>query len=204
MKNMKKLKTIGFVVVCIVACGVFTSCLNNEDDGITAEEQQAAYEQVKGDYNGKVVYSKQNEDKSAYVNDTLDISWSISTDSTLLVKQFPSSLLAANISNEDIKTAMASCAPVDIKCYTGYYSLTPVIFLINPTSVTYNLTYGGSSHKVQVVFYVNSSYSYGVYRSSTGLLEMQLIEAGIYVDGTYQTTMLSKAVPFKLFCKKNN
>ena len=197
---MKKL--FGLMVGFLVLGGVFTSCLKDEDTGLSVEEQRSAYLQVKGDYNGKLVYSKQLEDKSAYVNDTVDVSWSIATDSTLLIKQFPSAALAEGISNNDIKAAMASANPVDIKCYTGFNSLSPVIFLINPSVVTYRLTYGDTTHKVQVVFYVNNGYSYGVYRSSTNLLEMQIIEAGIYVDDSYNASLLTKAVPFKLYCKK--
>lgn len=199
---MKRLNLIGFAVACLIAGGVFTSCLEDEDSGLTPAEQQSAYLQVKGDYNGKMVYSKQKEDKSAYVNDTIPMSWSINTDSTIIVKQFPSTLLAANISDENIKTAMAACDPVDIKCYTGYYSLSPVGFLVNPTSPTYTLTYGGATHKVQVAFYVNNRYVYGVYTPASGLLQIQLIEAGIYVDGVYNSTLLTKAIPFKLFCTK--
>lgn len=201
---MKRLKSTYLIIACLVAGSVLTSCLKDEDTGLSPAEQQSAYLQVKGDYDGKLVYAKQNEDKTAYVNDTIDISWSLDTDSTLLIKKFPSALLAANISDDNVKTAMASSDPVDIKCYTEYYSLSPVGFLVNPAAVTYNLTYGGSTHKVQVAFYVNNSYVYGVYTPASRLLQIQLIEAGIYVDGLYQSSLLTKAIPFKLFCTKSN
>ncbi len=200
---MKKLKFIAFVIGCLFIGTALTSCLNNNDDntGLTKEQQKSAYLQVKGDYAGKIVYSKLLSD-SKYANDTLDISWSIDTDSTMLIKKFPSTLLAQNITNESIKTAMAACDPVDIKCYTGYYSLSPVAFVVNPTSVTYNLSYDGTSHKVQVVFYVNNTYSFGSYQPLTTTLQIQIVEAGVYVDGTYQSGLLKLSTPFKMYCKK--
>ena len=200
---MKTLKAIAFMVCCILIGSTLTSCLNNNDDntGLTKEQQKSAYLQVKGDYNGKLVYSKLLSD-SKYTNDTLDISWSLDTDSTLQIKKFPSSVLAQNITNGSIKKTMTASDSVDIKCYTGFYSLSPVAFVVNPLSVTYNLTYDGAAHKVQVVFYVNNSYSFGVYQPTTSTLTMQIVEAGIFVDGKLQTGMLKTATPFKLYCKK--
>lgn len=201
---MKKLKAIALMVCCLLIGSTLTSCLNNDDEntGLTKEQQKSAYLQVKGDYTGKLVYSKLFSD-SKYANDTLDISWSLDTDSTLQIKKFPSSVLAQNITNASIKTAMTASDPVDITCYTGYYSLSPVAFVVNPLSVTYNLTYDGIAHKVQVVFYVNNTYSFGAYQPTTSTLSIQIVEAGVYVDGTYLTGGLKAATPFKLYCKKS-
>ncbi len=201
---MKKLKFIAFAICCIILGSTLTSCLNNNDDntGLTPEQQKSAYLQVKGDYKGQLIYSKLLSD-SKYANDTLDISWSLDTDSTMQIKKFPSSVLAQNITNASLKAAMEVCDSVDIMCYTGYYNISPVAFIVNPTAVTYNLTYDGLSHKVQVVFYVNNSYSFGVYQPTANTMQIQLVEAGIYVDGTYQTGMLKTATPFKLYWKKS-
>ena len=69
--------------------------------------------------------------------------------------------------------------------------MSPIEFLINPQTLTYNLNYSGSDHKVQVLFYVNNTYSYGTYNASSRELGMQLIIGALYIDekqSTYMTT----------------
>ena len=47
---MKTLKAIAFMVCCILIGSTLTSCLNNNDDntGLTKEQQNSAYMLVKG------------------------------------------------------------------------------------------------------------------------------------------------------------
>ena len=89
-----------------------------------------------------------------------------------------------------------------MKCYIGFYSLNPVAFIINPVAPSYNVNYDDKEHKVQVAFYVNSSFSYGAYNSTKKLIQMQIVEAAIYVDGKYEKKMLENGVPFMLSAKK--
>jgi hypothetical protein len=73
--------------------------------------------------------------------------------------------------------------------------VSPITFLLNPVSPSYQLTYGGATHKVQVAFYINNYSSYGFYDTSKKMMEFQLVEGAIFVDGQ-QTSYLGNGVSF--------
>ncbi len=202
---MKKLSIISMIVGCLTAM-CLTSC--NDSDApkvLTPEEVQSAFMTVKGDYTGDLVYEKKTDKDVTPVKpelDTLKISWQIDTDSTLTIKAFPTKLLAERITDKALSEALAAQADVDLKCYIGFYSLNPVAFIINPVAPSYNVNYDDKEHKVQVAFYVNSSFSYGAYNSNKKQIQMQIVEAAIYVDGKYDKKLLEKGVPFVLSAKK--
>ena len=190
---------------CLAALSL-TSC--NDDDnsrGLTPEEVKTAFLTVKGSYDGDLIYEKKVEGTvkpGKPTLDTLKVSWQIDTDSTMLIKSFPSKLLATYITDNALSTALAEQPNSDIKCYIGFYNLSPVAFIINPVAPAFNVNYGGKDHKVQVAFNVNSVYSFGAYNSTKKQLQMQIVETAIYVDGKYEKTMLNSAVPFVLSAKR--
>ena len=202
---MKKLSIIS-VFVCCLAALCLTSC-NNDDSprGLTPEEVKTAFLTVKGSYEGDLIYEKKS-DKAVKPGkadlDTLKTSWQIDTDSTLTIKAFPTKLLAARITDKALSEALTAQADVDLKCYIGFYSLTPVSFIINPIAPSYNVKYDGKDHKIQIAFNVNSPYSFGAYNSTKKQLQMQIVEAAIYVDGKYDKKLLENGVPFVLSAKK--
>lgn len=203
---MKKLKFLSVLFCCLAAMS-FTSCDNGNDDvqSLTKEQIAQCFTTVKGTYTGKVIYGSINPNNKNDVTDTLNIQWAVNTDSTLVISKFPAKLLAQNINNADLKAALSAAADQDFTCYTGFTKTSPVTFLLNPVTLTYSLTYGGATHKVQVAFYINSYYSYGVYGStvnSQNMMQMQIMEGAIYVDGT-QTSYLTGAVPFLFSGTKN-
>lgn len=197
---MKALKTF-FMLCCCMAAVTFTSCLNDNDDNqrLTPEERMAAFQTIKGGYTGKLIYAKPNPTGNTNKNDTLDVNWRIDTDSTLTIANFPSAPLAAYITNEEISGLIAKQPAQSLKCLIGIYDNSPVKFLINPKTLVYDgLEYGGKAHKLEIVFYINNTYSFGGYDTfsnkgetdKTPTMFMQILIGGIYVDGQLNSDLL--------------
>ena len=200
MKKMKYLSVIG----CMIAAVSFTSCSEDDNNGTTPlnkEEIATCFKAVKGNYTGKLIYEAKNEKNPKDKLDTLDVKWSIATDSTLSIASFPSKLLANCISDATLKKALASAANQDIKCRIKFNKISPVRFLINPTPLEYALNYGGKDHKVKVTFYTNSTLSYGSQDMKKNTLQLQLVEGSFTVDGK-ETAKNTSAVPFVFISTK--
>lgn len=187
---MKRFKFLSVLFLALSAVA-FTSCLDDDDNdsrGLTPQEVQTAFDITRGSHSGNLIYAKWDYDKNANSKpDTLSGSWSINTDSTMTFRNVPSEVIASCVSDSTLRDAIAEQAPVNINAYIGYISLDPVQWLINPSTVTYsNLSYNGGTHKVSIVFAVNSSFSYGqaVAQSTASprKQQMQIIAAGLYVD----------------------
>ena len=172
-----------------------TSCDGNDDSSqLSAADKKAAYEAVKGDYNGFMIYTAPGTSASSNQNVTVSMSWNISGDTLLTIKDFRPYFLAQNIEDSALKNALDTLPAHDLTCSITYTSLSPVWFLIKPTSPTYNVTYGGASHEVRVAFYVNSTASYGRQDEKTNKLLLKITESLIYVDGV-STTALKHSSP---------
>lgn len=199
---MKKLTLLSLMVCCLAAMS-FISCDNNDDNNtaLSKDEKAQCLAAVKGDYTGKMVYADIDAKTLQTVNDTVDISWSILTDSTMIIKHFPTKALTVNITDNTLSSALTTAASVDMTCQISFVKTSPVTFLINPITPSYNLTYGGIIHQVQIPFYTNNGYTFGAYNATKGLLQMQIVEGGIYVDGK-ATTFLKAATPFLLYATK--
>jgi hypothetical protein len=192
---MKKFKILS-VMLCCMAAMTLMSC--NDDDSsssLTKEDVAQCFAAIKGVYTGKVVYGSVNANNTADITDTLDVQWSAGTDSTLVIANFPAKLLAQNITNTELKAALSAAPNQNITCHTVFMQVSPITFLLNPVSPSYQLTYGGATHKVQVAFYINNYSSYGFYDTSKKMMEFQLVEGAIFVDGQ-QTSYLGNGVSF--------
>ena len=121
---------------------------------------------------------------STAVTDTVAVSWSIDTDSTMTVHNFPARALTEFISTSHsaLKAAVAEQPNQDLECVIGIVQPTPVGFMINPKTLTYNVYYDGMMHKVQFAFWLNSYSSVGIYSTAQKSMEMQMLLGGIYVD----------------------
>ena len=198
-----KAKKIIMAALCCFSVFSLVSCNLNDDDngntGLSPIQIKTAYTAVKDIHSGKLVYTPLASTGSSSKNDTINISWDISTDSTMTIHNFPVSALADNITSSnysDLKTALENVNTTDLSCFIGFYQLNPISFLINPISPSFNLSYGGATHKIQIAFYLNTTYSAGIYDyQNNGILEMQIIEAGIYIDGS-QSSALSTSKAF--------
>ena len=103
---MNKVKLFTLLIFFISLFGM-VSC--NNDDPVdkymppTPDEVKAAFERVKGNYTGKLVYEKENFTRKSSQNDTVDINCQITNDSTFIIKSFPSKLLALNVKKQDLE-----------------------------------------------------------------------------------------------------
>jgi len=196
------MKTIKFLsVTCCVAAMCLTSCIGDDNDdnrSLTPAEVSQCLTAVKGTHLGQVIYPATNIKDVKDTADTLDISWTISTDSTMTIHDFPSKLLASridSINGKELRAALSMAPDQDIECRIGFIDIAPVQWLINPKTPTYQLNTGDGEHKVQVAFYANNTYSFGMYNASKSEFLMQIIEGAIYLDGKL-TSYLTADVPF--------
>lgn len=191
------MKTIQFktLLFCCFAALFFASCNNDDDTSLTPEQRAAAFQMVKGPHEGNMMYNDLTSTDPKDQVDTLRMTWNMQTDSTMVIYQFPASIIAESITDDALKAAISKVEPRDLQCRTFFFNLDPVAFYISPITLEYNLNYGEADHKVQVVFYVNHPVSQGSYRTSTKFMSMQIVVAAIYIDGK-QSEVLKNMVPF--------
>ncbi len=182
---------------CLTALCV-TSCLGSDDDannsskGLSKAEIAQCYLTVGGNYSGDLLYFSKSEDGLYQEVDTLNGAWYIPTDSTLFITDFPSEVLAENVIYSELKDALADAPDQIVKCRIRFVETSPVQFLVNPYTLEYMLHYGGGDHKVQVVFYNENIYSFGILNAESRELMLKIIPAYLYVDGK-QTNYLTQS-----------
>lgn len=182
---------------CLTALCI-TSCLGSDDDannsskGLSKAEIAQCYLTVGGNYSGDLLYFSKSDDGLYEEVDTLNGAWYIPTDSTLFITDFPSEVLAENVIYSELKDALADAPDQIVKCRIRFVETSPVQFLVNPYTLEYMLHYGGGDHKVQVVFYNENIYSFGVLNAESRELMLKIIPAYLYVDGK-QTNYLTQS-----------
>ena len=198
---MKTSKILTVALLGLVTMA-FTAC-NSDNDVRTLTKQEIAqcFNTVRGSYNGELIYKSENKNNPRDVTDTVAIKWTIGTDSTLVIEQFPSKVLALNVTNTELKQALEAGPNQDVKCRIGFIETSPVGFLINPSAPSFDLNYGGKVHKVQVAFMGNNYSSFGQYTTAKKTLVMQIIEGAIFVDNN-RTEFLKQPIGFVLQAKK--
>lgn len=153
MKRNRKTAAVlaGFIMMALM----MVSC--NESNSyreLTKQEIQSAFLTVRGYHTGKMVYLK-NIGNYQTKTDTVDISWTIDTDSTLTIHNFAVEPFAEFITDNELKEALLQQPYQDVKCKIHFVGLSPVLFYVGVDAPAYNITYGGQSHKVQLAFYGN-------------------------------------------------
>ncbi len=182
---------------CLTALCV-TSCLGSDDDannsskGLSKAEIAQCYLTVGGNYSGDLLYFSKSDDGLFEEVDTLNGAWYIPTDSTLFITDFPSEVLAENVIYSELKDALADAPDQIVKCRIRFVETSPVQFLVSPYTLEYMLHYGGGDHKVQVVFYNENIYSFGILNAESRELMLKIIPAYLYVDGK-QTNYLTQS-----------
>ena len=199
---MKKFTLIA-ILGCIMAAVSFTSCNSDSDSSyksLTPAEVQQCFLATQGYHNGKMIYAAENKANIKDKNDTVQVSWAITTDSTMTIYNFPSKAVAEAITgNDDLKQAIANHPNQTISCAIGYVYLTPIQFLIGPKNLTYTVEYGGSSHKVELVFFWNN-YSFGQFAaSSKNPMQMRILAAQMKVDGNVTSYGITTSNPVQFF-----
>ena len=197
---MKTKQLVSIMFGCLTALCV-TSCLGDdtsESDSQTLTKAQIAqcFQTVAGNYTGYLYYEAKSSDGYTTVVDSLDASWYIPTDSTLIITDFPAKALAEHVSYQPLKAALAEAPNKIVNCKTWYLETSPVEFLVNPYTLEYDLEFDGKQHKVHVVFYVNNTYSFGVYDSGEKSMVVKIIPALIYVDDKQTSYLTSSQLIF--------
>lgn len=193
---MKKIKNIFLTAMCcLVAAVSFTSCIDNEDYSIDDATYKQYMTQMSGQYSGKVrfFYAKNtNTGVIAEKYDSTSTYWSVRTDSTVTLYNFPVSKLdSAIVVSEADKTdkadmlrelhsQMRELPSTDLKAF--YYipsknaiTQSYVQFYVNPFIIETAFRYKNETRKVFFVFYSNA-YS-GIWVPSENTFEYQM---GLY------------------------
>lgn len=183
---MKKFKLLTLFFAAFAAL-TLTSCLNDDDDntGLTPEQIQMAYNATRGSHSGKIYYTTGFNKDGKDVKDSADVSWNVTSDTVMYINNVPSKVLASVIADDDIRAAVEKQGPQRIKCYINYINVSPIQWLVNPVSVSFdNVEYNGAKHKVTIAFYVNSNYSFGQLITSVNpnIQMMQFIAGALYVN----------------------
>ena len=193
---MKTKQLVSIMFGCLTALCV-TSCLgddttDNDSQTLTKAQIAQCFQTVAGNYTGYLYYEARSSDGYTTIVDSLEASWYIPTDSTLIFTDFPAKAVAENVSYQPLKEALAEAPNKMVKCKTWYLETSPIEFLVNPYTIEYDLEFDGKQHKVHVVFYANNTYSFGVYDSGAKNMVVKIIPALIYVDEN-QTSYLNSS-----------
>ena len=206
-KYMMKTRSLFTILFCCVAAVCVTSCINNDDDdnssqALTKAEIAQCYMTVGGNYTGDLFYLTTSADGITESIDTLVGKWNIPTDSTLIITEFPSKVLAESVSYSGLKEALAEAPNQVIQCRIQFVEKSPVEFLVNPYALEYTLHYEDGDHLVRVVFYINNIYSFGTFDATSRELMLKIIPGALYVDGKETSYFTPSQIVF--VAKKSN
>lgn len=199
---MKHLRFILPVVLCCVVAGLMTSCLNdnNDDNGLSKEEQLQAFQTVRGNYSGNVFFYKNTYDGMSTPTKkdtvTLQASFSLLTDSTAHINNLPLAALANQIKDSKVAEAVmnGTVTTTPVNLYTYYYVVSPATCLVGADNVEVKATYDGEEHTIRFGFYsgitTGMPVSYGTYDSTAGIFQIGLRLGAVWVDGTDKSSSL--------------
>lgn len=201
---MKKLRLLG-IALCAVAAATLTSCWDDDDDNtLSAEEKLACFNATRGQHSGNLIFRKASgpNDTNANDIDTLSARWNITSDSTMVFQNVPVEAIASAIdtistahkaANLEAYRSLLQQPAKDINCGIYYYSANPVSWLVYPAAVTYdNVAYNGKTCKLQIVF-ASNVYSFGSCSTTGQRTSVQIVVAGAYVDGTYDSNLIPQS-----------
>lgn len=166
----------------MIAALTMTSCLNDDDDdnGLTREEQHRAYLAVEGSHSGQLVYYDSIFTKKPSKVDSVATSVNFETDSTATVYNFHVNSIGHFVQDATAKACLENAPAQILKCYTYFYSLSPVTFHLQPQKLTFSTMAEGKSHTITLAFYAGCPNSYGVKSGKT--IGLQIVLGGVYLD----------------------
>lgn len=179
---------------CVAVIGL-TSCLGDSDDnnqGLTPQEVSQCYNAIKGSYTGKLLCEINNPDDPKDYVDTLDIAWSVTSDTMVVINRFPQAVILDRIADNQIKEALQEADPAPLRAQIAFYNVSPLSFLLYPYSVEYDIDLDGEAHKAVLSFWVNT-YSFGQYSSTEQIFRMQFMIAGLFLDKNTTRNYLTNA-----------
>ena len=195
-----KRKNLFFLVIAFFATFSLASCLNDDYESKaklpTVEELKAASHTIQGLYRGKLSRYGLNEREQLERKDSVNTTWEIKDDTTLIIKNIPTKMLTASIIDTDLKQAIEALPNQEIKCAISVFNVKPILFYIAPYRLDLGkITYGGKTHDVAIAFLFKNNYTYGGYDADRKVLGARLLEAGMVVDGIFDKTV-SKGVDY--------
>lgn len=187
---MKKI----LITFCCLAAMTLTACLGDDNDsqGLSRQEVGQCLQAIKGNYMGKILFENHNPNNYNDIVDTLDIGWSITADTLIVINEFPQAVVLDRITEGPVKEALQAAAPAPLKSLFGFYQTDPIGFLLYPYSVVYDIELNGAPHKAMLAFYINS-YSYGLFDSTSRTIQMKFQVAGLYLDENANHNYLTNA-----------
>lgn len=170
------------LLLCMIAALTMTSCLSDDDDdsGLTREEQHTAYLSVAGEHSGQLVYYDTIFTSKPSKVDSVVAKVNFDTDSTVTVYNFRVNSIAHFVQDATAKACLENAPAQILKCYTLFYGLSPVTFHILPQKLTFSTTADGTPHTITLAFYAGYPNSYGV--KSGKSLGLQIVLGGVYLD----------------------
>lgn len=195
-----KRKNLFFLVIAFFATFSLASCLNDDYESKaklpTVEELRAASHTIQGLYHGKLSRYGLNEREQLERKDSVNTTWEIKDDTTLIIKNIPTKMLTASIIDTDLKQAIEALPNQEIKCAISVFNVKPILFYIAPYRLDLGkITYGGKTHDVAIAFLFKNNYTYGGYDADRKVLGARLLEAGMVVDGVFDKSV-SKGVDY--------
>ena len=170
------------LLLCMIAALTMTSCLSDDDDdsGLTREEQHTAYLSVAGEHSGQLVYYDSIFTSKPSKVDSVAARVNFDTDSTVTVYNFRVNSIAHFVQDATAKACLENAPAQILKCNTIFYGLSPVTFHILPQKLTFSTTADGKPHTITLVFYAGYPNSYGV--KSGKSLGLQIVLGGVFLD----------------------
>ena len=195
-----KRKNLLFLVIAFFATFSLASCLNDDYESKaklpSVEELRAASHTIQGLYHGKLSRYGLNEREQLERKDSVNTTWEIKDDTTLIIKNIPTKMLTASIIDTDLKQAIEALPNQEIKCAISVFNVKPILFYIAPYRLDLGkITYGGKTHDVAIAFLFKNNYTYGGYDADRKVLGARLLEAGMVVDGVFDKSV-SKGVDY--------
>lgn len=183
-----KRKNLFFLVIAFFATFSLASCLNDDYESKaklpSVEELRAASHTIQGLYHGKLSRYGLNEREQIERKDSVNTTWEIKDDTTLIIKNIPTKMLTASIIDTDLKQAIEALPNQEIKCAISVFSVKPILFYIAPYRLDLGkITYGGKTHDVAIAFLFKADYTYGGYDADRKVLGARLLEGGLVIDG---------------------
>lgn len=188
------MKKILSLIMGLAVMATLNSCLkdddNNNNDGLSQEQIHSCYLQMAGEHTGKLIYQKYEDYTNLnLINDSIDVSWTVDSDSIITVHNVPTSALGAQVQSNVLKTAIEEAGKVDMRIFYLPYNTSPVSFMVYPYPVEANVFMSNATHALTIGF-ATSSYSWGSYENSK--MRMQLVLYGIYLDDSTYSYLTSQ------------
>ena len=198
-----KRKNLFFLVIAFFATFSLASCLNDDYESKaklpSVEELRAASHTIQGLYHGKLSRYGLNEREQIERKDSVNTTWEIKDDTTLIIKNIPTKMLTASIIDTDLKQAIEALPNQEIKCAISVFSVKPILFYIAPYRLDLGkITYGGKTHDVAIAFLFKADYTYGGYDADRKVLATRLLEGGLVIDGVLDKSVSKGADYFFL------